>query len=311
MINSFVEQKRFVRDIRGAAASILWILLMSGRSLTNIDLEDATGYSDKPINQGTARLQEYGLIQDNGIAGWSIANVTQLPLPFRELWQGFHGKHLMDNNAQTGPTQESVWSYANGAAAGSQDTLPSELSTELSTGHGDNVPKTAAEIGISDPLINVVVVDQELINKQQQQQTAIGNSDLDLVTVLRKIGVKGRAFHDLLQRQADPACVLGWHWWTMAQGWSRNPVGYVIARLNERQAPPDGYVELVRWWYALDGDSQELVRCHLSGWQDGQYLHAKPEDAAGMDYWLDGEVTLPSETAVSALIALSARKQQP
>lgn len=124
---------RFVRDIKGAAASILWILLLSGNSLTKEQLENATGYSDKPIAKGLQRLTEYGLVQDNGrYHGWSITSTKQLPLPLQALWQGHDGV-LLDGteSAQTGRPQEVACSTAGSQAplladVGSQDTPPSE-----------------------------------------------------------------------------------------------------------------------------------------------------------------------------------------
>jgi hypothetical protein len=70
-----------------AAAKILWILLLSGRSLTNKDLILTCDMSDKTIQQGLAWLEFKGLVQNNGkFNGWSLtAAVRQLPLPFTAL----------------------------------------------------------------------------------------------------------------------------------------------------------------------------------------------------------------------------------
>lgn len=135
MTSSFANTERFVRDIRGPAASILWILMLTGRSLNNEQLCRSTGYSDKSVKDGIDRLAAHGLVQDNGRAyGWSLKPQSQLPLPFRNLWQGHHGNFLEDGmettNAETGRTQESACSQNQGtqdapfAGAGSQDTPP-------------------------------------------------------------------------------------------------------------------------------------------------------------------------------------------
>lgn len=84
------EQIRFIRSIKGAAASILWVLILSGRACTNEDLQLATNYSDKPIKDGLSLLEAEGLVQYNGkFNGWSLAGgFYQLPLPFHQLVAG-------------------------------------------------------------------------------------------------------------------------------------------------------------------------------------------------------------------------------
>ena len=114
------EVERFVRDIKGPAASILWVLLLSGSSLTKSQLERATGYSDKSVVKGLERLAGYGLVQDNGRAfGWSMAK--QLPLPFWELWQG-HSGLLTQTERRQEAACPSPGSQVTRLGVGSQDT---------------------------------------------------------------------------------------------------------------------------------------------------------------------------------------------
>lgn len=82
---TFEEQQDFVRNIRGASASILWILLLSGRSLTNKELQRSTGYSDKPVTDALSRLEPRGLVQFVGQHdGWTLGSGL-LRLPFSPL----------------------------------------------------------------------------------------------------------------------------------------------------------------------------------------------------------------------------------
>lgn len=76
-----------MRSMSPAAAKILWILLLSGRSLTGKDLMFTCDMSDKTIQQGLAWLEFKGLVQNNGkFNGWSLtAAVRQLPLPYAAL----------------------------------------------------------------------------------------------------------------------------------------------------------------------------------------------------------------------------------
>jgi len=87
MIDTWEEKVDFVRSMSPAAAKILWILLLGGRSLTGKELMFACDMSDKTIQQGLIWLEFKGLIQNNGkFNGWSLtAAVRQLPLPFTAL----------------------------------------------------------------------------------------------------------------------------------------------------------------------------------------------------------------------------------
>ena len=51
-----------VRCLKGAASSVLWALLLEGRPMTAVQLQEATGYSDKPVSQALARLRALGLV---------------------------------------------------------------------------------------------------------------------------------------------------------------------------------------------------------------------------------------------------------
>ena len=90
MMNTWPEQVRFIRSLKGAAASILWVLMLSGRACTAKELELATNYSDKPVSDGLALLETEGIVQYNGkFNGWSLGpGFYQLPLPFHQLTNG-------------------------------------------------------------------------------------------------------------------------------------------------------------------------------------------------------------------------------
>lgn len=83
MLDTWSEQVRFVRSLKGPAASILFVLMLSGRSCTGRELELATNYTDKSVKDGLALLMAEGLVQYNGkFNGWSLASgFYQLPLP--------------------------------------------------------------------------------------------------------------------------------------------------------------------------------------------------------------------------------------
>jgi hypothetical protein len=72
---------RMVRELKGAPLSIVMVLSLVTQRVTQEFLERATGYTDKPVSQALAYLQEVGLA-DHTHAGWQLIkeNIKQLPL---------------------------------------------------------------------------------------------------------------------------------------------------------------------------------------------------------------------------------------
>jgi len=87
MTEVWEQQVDFVRSMPTSAAKILWILFLSGRSLTGRELQLACNMSDKTIGDGLIWLEFKGLVQNNGkFNGWSLAaGFYQLPLPLSAL----------------------------------------------------------------------------------------------------------------------------------------------------------------------------------------------------------------------------------
>jgi hypothetical protein len=71
-LDDFDKQAELVRGLRGAAASVLWALVLSGRVRRQATLVAATGYSDKPVRQALTELARQGLAQRQGSRGWVV-----------------------------------------------------------------------------------------------------------------------------------------------------------------------------------------------------------------------------------------------
>jgi hypothetical protein len=73
---------RMIRELKGAPLSIWMVLSLVHQRVTQEYLERATGYTDKPVSQALAYMQEIGLA-DHTNAGWQLIEqmVKQLPLP--------------------------------------------------------------------------------------------------------------------------------------------------------------------------------------------------------------------------------------
>lgn len=81
------EVTQFVRPLKGAAASIMVALLVSGRNMTALELRHVTGYSDKPVASGLAMLEALGAVQFHG-RQFGYALTRQYALPYRTALPG-------------------------------------------------------------------------------------------------------------------------------------------------------------------------------------------------------------------------------
>ena len=80
-----LEKRRLCRLLKGAAGHIIIALFLHGGAMMNRDLEEWTGYSDKPIARGLALLESEQLVQNNGLAGWSLTATAPEQLNFLGL----------------------------------------------------------------------------------------------------------------------------------------------------------------------------------------------------------------------------------
>src|SRR3972149_5845725 len=71
---------RLVRELKGAPLSIYLVLGLAGQRVSQAFLERWTGYTDKPVSQALAFLEEIGLAQHSR-RGWALCDgVKQLQL---------------------------------------------------------------------------------------------------------------------------------------------------------------------------------------------------------------------------------------
>ncbi len=69
----FAEWTALIRSLKGAPLSVIAALQVNRGCLTARELQEATGYSDKPVSQALARLEEMGLVVHHGRSrGWSV-----------------------------------------------------------------------------------------------------------------------------------------------------------------------------------------------------------------------------------------------
>ena len=80
MTVNIIDPIAIVRECKGPALAILWLLLVVKRPVSQEWLERHTGYTDKPVSQALEYLRETQRI-DRNHAGWVLREGIQLSLP--------------------------------------------------------------------------------------------------------------------------------------------------------------------------------------------------------------------------------------
>lgn len=246
------KQEDFMRSMPDLAAKILLWLLWTGGAYTGKELAMATNAAPNSVTAAMAWLDKRGLTQNNGrLNGWSLS--PQLPLPFKQLWQGHSGVHL-ESGAFVSPTS-------------GNDTAPSDSFVSPTSGNGTetaDAPDNPAQIDrkicdLSPSLINCLInpdPDPELIN-QSINQSEIANCDLlRRVMAMTDPPIVNPTADKLLAAAVRPPHLLAWYWWTLTQEWIGGKVGYAINRVRRGEIPPAAYGELAHLWLSLDEDGR-------------------------------------------------------
>lgn len=259
----FVQQKRFVRDLQGPAASIFLILLISQQSLTRNELVDATNYSKDSITTGIRRLDEYGVLNYDGKSqGWSLAltRARQLEIFQHLLWQGHSGVLL---EAETNECDASGVTAApsqplSGITSSRPDTSIRQKSLFPQLDESDEKAKVAFSPQIrSADQINQDQKDQIRSAADLAEAKIAPPDDEPLVSLLRQLEIREPAFSRFVNRQLDPNALLGWLWWGTTEKWIESPIRYAVRMLLNRQSPPQRFYDAARWWAELEPDGQE------------------------------------------------------
>lgn len=248
MIDTWEQQVDFVRAMPSAAAKILWILFLSGRSLTGKDLQFTCDMAEKTIQNGLDWLQFKGLIQNNGkFHGWSLTAVAhQLPLPFAQINAGHQNALPALHGAATAPTKagdgESFGDGENrkiyGFLSSSSDLLQDERDQEEKE---EETRENRKFYGFVD-----------------DGQTATSNNlspSVRQMLIDAGIGPRSPKLAELLSLGLDADFVSAHvHVWQVR---GDEPPGYLITRLENGDAPPA--------CHCPDCQQQAQIPAHLVG----------------------------------------------
>ncbi|NJN53681.1 MAG: hypothetical protein HC804_02345 [Anaerolineae bacterium] len=219
-MNTWAQQVDFVRAMPGAASKIMFILFLSGRTLTGKELQFACDMAEATTDKGLAWLEFKGLIQNNGkFNGWSLtAAAYQLPLPFAQL----ETRH------------QNALPALHGAATSPKD------GNGKSSGNGEN-PKKRGFLSSSSSLISDPEKEKEEEEETRENPKIYGFLDDDGQTAVRQmlidagIGTRSRKLRELLAADLAPEFVAAHiHIWRRRH----EPVSYLITRLQDGDEPP-------------------------------------------------------------------------
>jgi hypothetical protein len=250
------EQQEFVRNCKGAAASILLIMLFSGRSLTNRDLQQATGYSDKPVTDALGWLEPRGIVHyvsqaDGWTLGPGLARLPFSPLQLADITRLLTADGVTealsaaparltagDKRPLSRSRSERPAAATHSSNADHTDNEESDSRRLSAAATGQGVSGRPSDSGIEDrkysdlgaedrnisdlapPIVVVVDQDQKLKNKKT---TTTNNQQLadrkysDLADFLQRVGVRGRAYRRILAEANGRTLTLARAWWWEAR----------------------------------------------------------------------------------------------
>lgn len=235
------RQVAFIHSLKGAPASILIALALTGVSMTNQDLQLITGYTDKPITDGLAMLEIHGLAQHNGRQyGWSLPHGLQLPL-FPSALLGRESR-----SASLGSGSEAVDNPVDNLDDGpTLDRKNSDLSSEKFRSSGGPTYTRARAPGSSssssDPLSRTEGEEEEgrRVRKFSDLRDAADNPAIYRLLAEAGVGRRSKAMRRILALELDVDDVRAFVLDRQALGY---PVGHLIRKL-------------------LDGDPLPPARC--------------------------------------------------
>lgn len=144
---SYLGQVDLVRSLRGAPASIVLILLLSGRPHTLQELEEATSYSDKPVRRAMRFLACRGVVGKSGGAGWSLRGEFR-----RHIVEAF--RPPPDGGHDRGPNLASLGHASPDGIQPEATPIPQGLTAELA--------ELLNHMGILSPAYDTLLAREEL-----------------------------------------------------------------------------------------------------------------------------------------------------
>jgi hypothetical protein len=262
MDSRYVALEDFVRSIKGAPASVLWILSLTRGYFSLQALQQATGYSRKPVKAALTWLEAREYVAFQPDRGWCLGP------SFQRLGSSFK--------------QPSTDQRPFSAAAG-EDAVPLD----------PHQPADRRKVSPPDLDLGCLIDPPSpgTVNQPIKQTTMAGSGippeGNALARLLAHAGIRGRPLAQLQARaDLDEAVVLAWHWHCLTLPWLQNPPGYLICRLKDGHSPPDTFLRLAQAWRKMDPQDRQQLLAAASGNDRGRRLHAGATDGRDLRYLL-------------------------
>lgn len=237
-LNTDTDALRLFRAIRGAPATILFLLLVRGVSMTNLEICRYTGYSDKPVTAALDVLMQLGILQYNGRHnGWSLQTGSQLLLPFTHLLHESYPQPVEKEIGESPIYNPQIGKFPIYALTTTTTTID-----PLDLGYGSSSSSSNIDRKISDLPINTNGHNGNGHHHNGNSGTTIAPphpTDPRVAHWLQRAGVgeKSRKYRELLNADLDWHTVRAHALERLAQP-QRVQVGLFIRRLLDGDPPP-------------------------------------------------------------------------
>lgn len=230
-----------LRHCKGAAGSVLLALLLHDGPLTAVQLEQLTGYSDKPVREALQRLAALRYVDHHGrLQGWTLTDRARAALAAPSPPRPAAPRANRQNGAQNPHNRRTEPPFPGSDQNCTESDLPEEQKDHQTKQiRSDRPPQNAAPPS-PDP-------------RSPAEITAVRR-------LLRLIGIEEPAFSMLLAR-ARLVELLATYWATLGQTWIHNPRGWVIKSLSDGYEPKPPFIEFARVWLAMtEADYEEYLQ---------------------------------------------------
>jgi hypothetical protein len=242
---------RMVRELKGAPLSILMVLSLVHQRVTQEYLERATGYTDKPVSQALAYMQEIGLA-DHTNAGWQLIkqNVMQLPLPLKldEEAETQEESPKTDETDQMSRKYSDSLNYLKGVVVEDINNLNSSSTTSL------NLSDEIGKIPTLEEIQKVLDAAEDLFGH------AIMGEPRDYADIDRLLSWITQAYDGYCQGKGrlkveNPA---GLVYWAFHQGKNLAPGEKYIKSCNQDRCLPESFKRKSGQWDFEDEEDEEV-----------------------------------------------------
>jgi hypothetical protein len=290
------------RKLKGAHLNILIALNNSEKSLTAVELQEKTNWSDKPVRRDLDELEAMGFVEHHGrMQGWTItakwqAVLLALSVTSKTTKCAEQAKSNGGINTQKGSNPKSTSgrnseSKSENLQIGDSDQIwpESDLNEDINKDQSGlvrsdqvlirpDLKQASRENGECRPVDGRTTMEQEKNKKNRRGEQEA------LEFYLKRIGIENPAYDEILARDRL-VDVVAWHWAIQGETWMNNPRGWMITCLKNGDKPAKGFCEFAELWLTMSKKNYD------------DYLAVRDQPVDLEFYWREWDLS-PEETEV-------------